>query len=186
MIAVVALIVSAFVVSQIIVTRMQLKARAAERSQDYARQDLVAARAEEVADTAATAAQLLLVRQQDADQAAAELMARTDEVARVAARADRATQSQLHQIHVLVNSELTASRTREMERTIELASSKRKIIRLHEEAGTAATMEELAEVETMEAKIDDLRAILADRLVQQRIVEADQKRDLTDATGDAE
>jgi hypothetical protein len=47
-------------------------------------------------------------------------------------------------------------------------------------------MEELAEVESMEAKIDDLRAILADRLVQQRIVEADQKRDHTDATGDAE
>jgi hypothetical protein len=38
----------------------------------------------------------------------------------------------------------------------------------------------------MEAKIDDLRAILADRLVQQRIVEADQKADKADETGVAE
>jgi uncharacterized protein YpmB len=195
---IVLIIAIAFVASQVLVTRMQTKQRESERAEDIARQDLVAARATEVAMQAAEAANLLLERQQLSDKAAAnlrdrtdevariaakastELMSRTDEVARVAAESDHSTKIQLHQIHVLVNSELTASRTREMERTIELASSKRKIIRLHEEAGTGPTPDELADVEAMERKIDELRAILADRLVQQRIVEADQREQNTD------
>ena len=149
--------------------------RRAEKAEDYARQD-------EVARRAAEAARLLAVRQDAAAAKAAEAarllqkaqvesIARTDEVARLAAAAAAATDSQLRQIHTLVNSDMTAARQSELDQTRITLIMLRKVVALHEAAGRAPTADDLAAIETTEGRVRELEAILADRLVQMRVVE---------------
>jgi hypothetical protein len=119
--------------------------RQSDKRQDWARQDQVAARAAEAADA---------------------LVASNEEVARVAATASRIQLEKLGEIHTLVNSDMTASRTNEMNATILLAAVLR---RLHD-----PTAEDSAAIDLADARITELRAILADRLIQQKAVEAQQ------------
>jgi len=107
-------------------------------------------------------------RQRKADKL--ENWAREDQVAaRVLEVADRAAKAQaenagvLKDIHVLVNSDMTAARTAELTTTRLLILALRRIVDPDIETEEA--------IITAEARATELEAILADRLVAQRKVE---------------
>jgi hypothetical protein len=144
-----------------------------EREEDYARQDLVAARVAVAAQQAADAAQLLVQAQHDT-------IARTDEVARLAAEAASHINTQLKaiddqgkKIHILVNSDMTAARTNERDQTkLTLLA----LIRVQALSANLGIPEDKAAVEAIaaaEARIAELNSILADRLAAQKRVDAE-------------
>jgi len=144
----------------------ELKSR--EKAEDYKRQDEVAARVAAAATKAATAADLLLKAQHDT-------IARTDEVARLAAAADERIAAQLTEtleqgkkIHILVNSDMTAARTAERNSATLLLLALRRL-----GAATGGSSEaELEEIAKVEKRIEELNQILADRLAAQQRVDA--------------
>lgn len=115
--------------------------RARERKEDFARQDIVAGK--------------------------------VDQVAAAAKVATVETASQLRQIHTLVNSDMTAARQGQLDQTRLSLILLRKIVAMAESAGRAATVDELAAIEETEKRIGELEGILADRLAQMKIVEAE-------------
>jgi uncharacterized membrane protein len=147
------------VIGPILLSWLNNRHRRQERDADWARQDAVA-------DQAAEAAALLLAAQE-------KTIAATDEVAVLAKQTAESTDAQLRQIHTLVNSDMTAARLNELTQTRATLAALRKIIRLDEDAGRRPTSEDLLVVETTEARIVELEAILADRAAQQKIAERD-------------
>ena len=115
--------------------------RALERAEDFARQDAVARKV---------------------DQVAADAKVATVETA-----------SQLRQIHTLVNSDMTAARQGELDQTRVSLILLRKVVAMAETAGRVATADELAAIEETEKRVTELESILADRLAQMKIVEAE-------------
>lgn len=103
-----------------------------------------------------------------------EDFARQDAVALAAKSANVETQSQLRQIHTLVNSDMTAARQGELDQTRVSLILLRKLATVAEHAGREATEEERAAIDATEKRIKELEAILADRLAQMEIVEAEQ------------
>jgi hypothetical protein len=97
---------------------------------------------------------------------------RTEEVARIAAVNATDTRTQLKQIHTLVNSDMTAARQSELDQTILSLALMRRVISLIETVGQEPSTEDLATIEQTEKRIIELRAMLADRLVQMKEVEA--------------
>jgi uncharacterized membrane-anchored protein YhcB (DUF1043 family) len=166
----VAVIVS--VIAPTLLAFLTNRQRITERRMDWDRQDAREKadreRQEAVAKQAAEAAELLLAEQR-------ATKARTEEVAVLAARAASATDSQLKQIHTLVNSDMTAARQELLDQTRLLVSIYRKTIEDDRAAGREATPSDLAALDAAEAKVSELQGILADRLAQQRIVEQEQK-----------
>lgn len=167
-----------------------------DQLEQYRREDQVARRAGE-------ASSLLLLQQKQTAQAAAELVRevadqaaedarklqaaqketirRTDEVARVAAAtASEASRkldqidAQARRIHILVNSDMTAARQSELDQTRAIAVVLRRIIALAV-ANPAAEpeAEDIAALKRATARITELELILADRVRQMRLVEAD-------------
>jgi hypothetical protein len=102
-------------------------------------------------------------RQADEDRQD-EVALRVEKVAQDAAAAQEANAGTLHDIHTLVNSDMTAARTAELTATRLLVASLR---RNPDDAETSKAIEDGV------ARITELEQILADRLVAQRKVEAD-------------
>lgn len=146
-----------------------------EKLEDWRRQDEVADRAAKaaaevkiVAKQAADAADLLVAAQK-------ETIARTDEVARIAAENDRHITEKLEEgleqgrkIHILVNSDMTAARTAERD------SLKLLVIALKRLAGSDEI--DTDEIGRVEKRIAELDQILADRHAAQEKVEAEAAR----------
>ena len=167
-------------VTTVQLARLANRAKERDKQQDWERQDEVAARAERAVQAMA-ASQALIAQQsaQEARDAAARLLAaqqasiaRTDEVARLAAEREQAQTAQLRDIHTLVNSDMTAARREALEQTRLTLLALEKLVDLDRSAGRKPADADLAAITDAKARIDELQAILADRLAQQRIVEA--------------
>jgi hypothetical protein len=152
--------------SPVLLTMLQGRTRRAERVEDFARQDAIAAKADAVAEQAAIAAKLLHSSQQ-------LTIAKTDEVAAVARTNAADTASQLKQIHTLVNSDMTAARQGELDQTKITLVGLNTIIEMAKAMGHEPTAAQLDAVAITEKHIIELEAILADRLAQMKIVEAE-------------
>lgn len=160
----VALIVAfAGVVGPLFLSYLNGRQRRAERAEDYARQDKVAARVEvaagkavKVADKAAEAAALLV----ESNAVAAE----------TAASATADTNRRLDQIHTLVNSNMTAAMQAELDRTQEVLVMLREVMALNEAAGRPPSEDARTRIAVTERKVGELSATLNDRLAQTRIV----------------
>jgi hypothetical protein len=142
-----------------------IRANGRERRKDQA---ATWARDDEVAAQAAKAAELLLAAQQ-------ETIKRTNEVARHVAAATAKTDEKLDAIHTLVNSDMTAARQSELDQTRVTLVMLRKVVALDHAAGRAPSEQDVATIETTEARITELQAILMDRLAQQQAVEAETR-----------
>jgi hypothetical protein len=167
-------------VTTVQLARLANRAKERDKQQDWGRQDEVAARAERAVQAMA-ASQALIARQaaQEARDAAARLLAaqqasiaRTDEVARLAAERGAAQSAQLRDIHVLVNSDMTAARQEALDQTRLTLLALEKLVQLDRAAGREPTDADLAAVDEAKVRVDELQAVLADRLAQQRILEA--------------
>jgi hypothetical protein len=130
--------------------------RQQERAQDFARQDLVAERAnlvavdlvkrqDDAAEKAATAARLLL--------AANERVAQTSKM----------TNDKLDVIHTLVNSNMTAALKAEFDATERELTMMIEVVELKRLGGHLPTVESLAAIEATRVKISELRSTLDDR-----------------------
>ncbi len=158
------------------------QARRREKFEDYARQDLVAERAAQAADTliesnrkmalqttqvaaqASEAANLLSIRQDDAAAKAAEaaaLLLRSNE--RVA-ESTKITNAKLDTIHTLVNSNMTAAMQAELDATVRERAVIIELVNLKKNIGQENTVEALAALKAAEEKIEELTAVLSDRL----------------------
>ncbi len=158
------------------------QARRREKFEDYARQDLVAERAAQAADTliesnrkmalqttqvaaqASEAANLLSIRQDDAAAKAAEaaaLLLRSNE--RVA-ESTKITNAKLDTIHTLVNSNMTAAMQAELDATVRERAVIIELVHLKKDIGQENTVEALAALKAAEEKIEELTAVLSDRL----------------------
>lgn len=133
--------------------------RKAEKLEDWARQDQVAARAAADAEKVAEAAKLLQatneiqVRQAAAAAAAAaETAAKLDEIARMGAAN-----------HLLLNSNLTAQMQIQYDLHISLEASLRREIALIEAAGRVPPRATLAELRTSEDRIAQLGPQISER-----------------------
>lgn len=76
------------------------------------------------------------------------------------------TDSQLRQIHALVNSDMTAARQGELNQTLISLTVMRKLMLLETAAGADVTEDEVLIAKT-EVRVHELRALLARRLIQQ-------------------
>jgi hypothetical protein len=153
-----AVTVGAVVISTTGLTYLTNRTRRAEKVEDWARQDAVAAQAAEAAR--------LLLEQQRATTAAAE------RVARVTAETSADAAEQLKAIHTLVNSDMTAARSGELAQNRLLLVALKKVIELDRAAGRPPTKDDREAVTGVELRIAELEAVLADRLAAQRKVEA--------------
>lgn len=95
------------------------------------------------------------------------------EVAKQAGVASRRTDSKLDQIHILVNSEMTARWQAELDRTKTSLVLLRKIRNMSAIAGINDTEEDIAAVEEAEKHIREIEIVLADRQAQTKIGEAE-------------
>jgi hypothetical protein len=150
------------------------------KSEDYARQDQVAARLtkrqDEVAEQAAEAAKLLLNAQRAS-------VIRTDEVARLAAESDARTAEKLEAIavqgtiiHSLVNQKLTTVTEQALAATLALLSHLETAIARTRAGGIEPTAIDLKRLADTRRSIVDLEATLAHRAEQQAEVDADAER----------
>lgn len=149
---------------------------AAEKAAAVARQAEAAAkllaardeRQEEEAEAArakaAEAAQLLLEAQQ-------ESIRRTNEVARVAAESQATALGEIHEIKVLANSTLTAAMNGELGAMGRELVLMKDIRALHEAQGHPSSPERDAAIEATQAKIDEMRIAIADRVAQTEAAE---------------
>lgn len=76
------------------------------------------------------------------------------------------TDSQLRQIHALVNSDMTAARQGELNQTLISLTVMRKLMLLETAAGADVTEDEVLIAKT-EVRVHELRALLARRQIQQ-------------------
>ena len=159
--------------------------RAEEKREQYAREDLVAARVAAVSQQAAAAQQLLVAAQK-------ESIKRTDEVARLAVESGQHIAAQLTEIteqgkkiHILVNSDMTAARTNERDQARLTLIALRRVQALSANLGLPIDTDEEKAIKIAEERITELDHILADRHEAQVKVEqeyaADRNRRATDA-----
>jgi hypothetical protein len=158
--------VTAAALSPIVQARIANRQRQRERDEDRADRKEVAAKVDAAADQAREAARLL----SDAQQVT---ISKTDEVATEAKAATAETRSQLKQIHTLVNSDMTAARQGELDQVRLNLTTLRKVVLLGAEMGRPPADEDSVAIETAEARIKELEGILADRLSQMRVIEAE-------------
>jgi len=146
------------------------------KRQDWARQDLVAARLEKKQDDIAKAAQKtadLLVKAQE------ETIRRTDVVAKRAREADDDIQAQLKQIHTLVNSDMTAARKAELVAVETALGLLNRVIAINHRAGMPISSDDRESKDDKETRIEELKTIIADRNAQMVEVEH-EKQDAAD------
>lgn len=126
----------------------------AGKEQDWARQDLVAAKAEE-------AARLLL--------------AANERVAEQTAQAAKVTGGKLDSIHELVNSNLSAQMEEAHAALSQQLVLMREVIALHMAAGRKPSTDALQAIAVIERKVSELGAQLADRAKVTEIADAKLK-----------
>lgn len=131
---------------------LEFSLRHQERLEDYARQDAV---------------------KQQAEEAAALLLAANERVASQSAEASEATHRQLQQIHVLVNSNMTAAMRSELDARKAQLTMTLEVVDLKEKQGMEPTAEALAEIASMRAKIAELESTLGDRIIQTVVADAE-------------
>lgn len=137
----------------------ELKRR--EKLEDYARQDEVAER---------------LVKQQNAAVAKVAEVAESLRVEnRIVAETTKTTNEKLDVIHVLVNSNMTASMQGELNALRIGLTQMREIIELKKAAGLQPTPEVQMSVGSLMGKIAELEAQLADRLKQSKVADKTQE-----------
>lgn len=163
---------AAIVVTPAILFVLQGHRNDADRQATYARQDLVAERAEAAASKAAQAAH-------EAGTAASHLQGGQDEAARllavnneVVAKTAAETQGQLTVIHTLVNSSLTDAMTRELSALRAQHTMLLEVRALRTERGDAVDPKMDERLEELAAVIAELSAKLADRAHQQDLATA--------------
>jgi hypothetical protein len=147
----------------------EAKIRREEKEQEYARLDLVAAKAE-------------ATRQEQAsrtEEAAALLLASNLEVANTA----KITNGKLDVIHTLVNSSLTGAMQSEADAVARELAMMLEVVELKRAAGKEPTEEVLAAIDATKAKIAELHAKLADRLKQAEIVTEQEKESRESGVG---
>lgn len=133
-----------------------------------ARQDKVAARAEEAARRLLTRTdQVAAQAAQAADKIVAANMTTTDAVIETTS----VTNAKLDQIHTLVNSNMTAAMQSELDATKRELAMMNEVIDLKKAAGRPPTQDVLSTLEITKAKISELEAQLADRLKQTKLAE---------------
>lgn len=154
------------IVSPMILAIITNRGRHADKLEDFARQDAVAAKAEE-------AAALLLRHGEEVAAQAAEaatlLLAANERVAGQSARATKTMQTQLNQIHTLVNSQLTAAMRAELTATEALLPLMHEVIALNQVAGRTPDPASLTAEQHVKARIDDLTEVLKDRGIATKI-----------------
>jgi hypothetical protein len=102
-----------------------------------------------------------------------ETIARTNEVARLAAETARNQTAKLDQIHTLVNSDMTAARQSELDQHKAMLVVLQRVVSMAYAKGTDPDPADVQAIEQTRRRIDELEAILADRLIQFRQAEAD-------------
>jgi hypothetical protein len=142
--------------------RGDARIRREEKEQDWARQDQVAEK--------------LL-------KAQAATLVRTDEVARLAAQQSStvalqlaALHTQAVDIHTLVNSDMTAARQELLDQTRILLGLYERTISADLDAGREPRPADVQALDDAREKVTELTLVLADRLAQQRIVEANAQQ----------
>lgn len=90
------------------------------------------------------------------------------EVASVAAASAGSITAKLAQIHILVNSDMTAARQAELDQARLMLTAVRRVVQITTSGGDRANPADLKVIEDTVAHIGDLERILADRLAQFR------------------
>jgi hypothetical protein len=138
--------------------------KAAERKEDYERQDLVAARVAAAAAEVTKRAELLIESQKEVARVAAESDTRTR-------GALQAIDQQTKKIHVLVNGDMTAARENERDQTRLTLLALKRVQALSQNLGLPVNEDEICAIQEAEARIDKLDGILADRHAAQKSLE---------------
>ena len=150
-IIIVALIVGVTgVITPALLAHLANRSRAQEKREDWARQDAVADRVAEAAERAAGAARLLLAANERVAATAAE------------------TNTKLDAIHTLVNSNMTAAMQAELTAVEAQRVVLQEVVALKEANGVPAD-ESRATIETLNNRVNELRAVLTDRVEQTRV-----------------
>ena len=111
-------------------------------------------------------------RKEKRDYARQDLVAeRVEKVARLAEEADRRTQAKLKEIHILVNSDMTAARTAERDAMKLLVVALKQVVTANTKMEIPSPQELIDEIERAEHRIVELNGILADRHAAQVRVE---------------
>ena len=84
--------------------------------------------------------------------------------------------AQARRIHTLVNSDMTAARQSELDQTRATLVISRRIVALARAGGDKPLTEDTDAIGRLESRVTELEQILADRLHQARIVEAEAAR----------
>ena len=95
-----------------------------------------------------------------------ELAAKLAEAARQATRRDTQTNIKLDEIHTLVNSEMTAARQAQLTIAQAMLVVLQRVVATAYSKGQDPDPEDLAAIEATKESIDELKGILADRMVQ--------------------
>jgi D-alanyl-D-alanine carboxypeptidase/D-alanyl-D-alanine-endopeptidase (penicillin-binding protein 4) len=132
----------------------------------------VAAEVRAAAAQAAEAAVLLKRAQEEAATERAEVAATAAEVAANVDHKMTELGQLTEKVHKLVNSDMTAARLDQKNEAVGRLKTLERIVAIDEAAGRTPAVADLEEIEATRAKIEELTAILADRLIQQRAVEA--------------
>lgn len=153
--------------------------RKQEKADDYARQDAVAAAAAEVARKAEEAAALLLERQNKVARKTNEVARNLKETDALVAETASETNNKLDEltvgqkaIHILVNSQMTASLESELRAEKGKRATLIEIIALKKVMGQKASAETLAALTSTDERIAELEITLTDRERQTKMVEA--------------
>jgi hypothetical protein len=170
--------------SPLLVAYLTNRHRKAERLQDYARQDAVAARA-------ATVARSLLEQQEATAAQATETARRLLEANQQVADAAKTANGKLDVIHTLVNSNMTAAMQSELDATTRELAMMNEVVALKKAAGHEPTPETLAALEATQQRVTELRSSLEERLEQtelaeRQIAEGEARRPTHGATGGAD
>lgn len=146
--------------------------RRADKREDWARQDAVAAKVDAAARQAATAAELLRLRQEQVAAQAAEaanlLLAANERVAAAAAE----TSGKLDVIHLLVNSNLTIAQQRELAATTTMLTTMREVVSLKEQLGVTSSTASLEHIRITEERVNALARDLEHKVAQTRVANA--------------
>jgi hypothetical protein len=173
----VALIVAAFgtVIGPLLIAHLNNRQRVAEKQQDWARQDLVAAKVDKAAEQAAEAAELLRQRQEmvaaQAAEAARLLLAANERVAASAAE----TNGKLDVIHTLVNSNLTAAQQRELAAMMTMLTTMKEVVGLKERLKVTPSPASLEHIRNTQAQVDALSRDLDHKEHQTKVADAKEE-----------
>lgn len=135
------------VIGQLLVNYQNARQRSKDRQEDWKRQDEVASKAE---------------------RAAERLLAQNERVAESTKEAKQV----IDEIHILVNSNMSAALQSELDETVRGLAVLRELTGWKDAAGHPPTKATLETIEEMEQKIKDLQVVVADRQDRNRAVEA--------------